>query len=138
MDAIDRLTWWTDPVDQLWSDAWSAPRAAYPALNIRDEGENFQLEAELPGLRIEDIDLAAAGSELRIRGKREAPSGKDWTPIRQERLSGEFFRTVTLPAPIDAEYVQASLKDGVLRVTLPKAPSAKPRKIDVKVLGHKK
>ena len=138
MDVIDRLAWWNDQVDQLWNGAWGSPTARYPALGVWDDGENFQLEAELPGFKIEDMDLAVAGSELQIRGRRETPSGKDWAVHRQERPSGEFSRTITLPAPIDAERVQAALKDGVLRVTLPKAPSAKPRKIDVKVLGHKK
>ena len=137
MDVIDRLAGWSDQVDQLWNGA-SSPAARYPALVAWDDGENFQLEAELPGFKIEDIDLAVAGSELQIRGRRETPSERDWAVHRQERPSGEFFRTVTLPAPIDAERVQAALKDGVLRLTLPKAPSAKPRKIDVKVPGHRK
>ena len=137
LDAIERMNWWRQQMDQLWNGALPAPQAAYPALNLWDDGENFHAEAELPGFKIEDIDLAVAGCELQIRGRREIPSGKDWVVHRQERPSGEFSRAIRFPADIDADRVQAALKDGVLQVTLPKAPTAKPRKIEVKVLGHK-
>jgi HSP20 family protein len=137
-DAIDRLNWFKHHVDQLWNGALAAQSAAYPALNLWDDGENFHAEAELAGFKIEDIDLAVAGSELQIRGKRETPAMKDWAVHRQERPSGEFSRTIAFPAEIDADGVQASLKDGVLSITLPKAPTAKPRKIEVKVLGPRK
>jgi HSP20 family protein len=137
-DAIDRLNWFKHQVDQLWNGAWAAPSAPYPALNLWDDGENFHAEAELAGFKIEDIDLAVAGSELRIRGKRETPALKDGAVHRRERPSGEFSRTIAFPAEIDADRVQASLKDGVLSITLPKAPTAKPRKIKVKVLDRKK
>src|ERR1041384_278678 len=73
LDAIDRLDWLKHQVDQLWNGAMAAPPAAYPALNLWDDGESFHAEAELPGFRIDDIDLAVAGSELRIRGRRETP-----------------------------------------------------------------
>ena len=138
LDAIDRLNWWTRQVDQLWNGAAAAEPAASPALNLWEDGDTFHAEAELPGFKIEDLDLAVAGSELRIRGRRETPAGKTWAVHRRERPSGEFSRTITFPAEIDADRVQAALQDGVLRVTLPKAPSAKPRRIDVKVLGHRK
>lgn len=137
-DAIERLDWWKQQMNQLWNGALAAPQAAYPALNLWDDGESFYAEAELPGFRIEDIDLAVAGCDLRIRGKRETPSAKDRAVHRQERPSGEFSRTIMFPAEIDADRVQAGLKDGVLRILLPKAPTAKPRKIEVKVLGHQK
>jgi len=138
LDAIDRLNWFKHQVDQLWNGALAAPQAAYPALNLWDDGENFHAEAELAGFKIEDIDLAVAGAELQIRGKRATQVGEGWAVHRRERPNGEFSRTIAFPAEIDADRVQAALKDGVLHVTLPKAPTAKPRKIEVKVLGHKK
>ena len=138
LDAIDRLNWWKHQVDQLWNGPWAAQSAAYPAINLWDDGENFRAEAELPGYTIEDIDLAVAGPELRIRGQRHAAPSKDWAVHRQERPSGEFSRTLRFPTDIDADRVGAALKDGVLSITLPKAPRAKPRKIEVKLLGHTK
>ena len=138
LDAIDRLNWWKRQVDQLWNGAMAAESVAYPALNLWDDGDAFHAEAELPGFTIDDLDLSVAGAELRIRGRRESRSKEGWAIHRRERPSGEFARTITFPAEIDADRVQAALKDGVLSITLPKAPSAKPRKIDVRLLGHQK
>ena len=138
LEAIDRLNWWRDQMDQLWNGARAAAPAAYPALNLWDDGENFYAEAELPGFKIEDIDLAVAGSELQIRGRRESGSKEGWAVHRRERSSCEFARAVVFPGEIDQDRVEAALKDGVLRITLPKAPTAKPRKIEVKLLGPQK
>ena len=138
LERIDQLNWLKRQVDQLWNGALPVERPAYPALNLWDDGEAFHAEAELPGFKIEDIDLAVAGAELQIRGRRESHSKEGWAVHRRERPSGEFARTITFPAEIDADRVEAALKDGVLSITLPKAPSAKPRKIEVKLLGHKK
>jgi HSP20 family protein len=138
LDAIDRLNWWKQQMDQLWNGGRAAQPAAYPALNLWDDGENFYAEAELAGFKIEDIDLTVAGAELQIRGRRESRSKEGWAVHRRERPNGEFARAITLPAEIDADRVEAALKDGVLRVTLPKAPTAKPRKIEVKVSGQTK
>ena len=133
-NAIERLNWWRDQMDQLVGKT----EVSYPPLNLWDDGENFHAEAELPGFKIEDIDLSVAGTELQIRGKRAIQAKESRTLHRQERAAGEFSRTITFPAEIDADKVQAALHDGVLSITLPKAPSAKPRKIEVKLLGHKK
>ena len=70
LDAIERLNWWNQQMDQLWNGALASPEAVYPALNLWDDGENFHAEAELPGFKIEDIDLAVAGCDLQIRGRR--------------------------------------------------------------------
>ena len=136
LERIDQLHWLKHQVDQLWNGGLAA-RTAVPALNLWDDGEAFHAEAELPGFKMEDIELAVAGSELQIRGQREVPARNDWTVHRQERPSGKFARTITFPAEIDADRAQAALKDGLLSITLPKAPRAKPRKIEVKFLGHK-
>jgi len=105
---------------------------AFPALNVWDEGEALCVEAEVPGLRQENLDILARGNELTIKGRREPLVGDKLTYHRQERGAGEFSRTITLPAEIDPARVEATLKDGVLNVRLPKAESAKPRKIVVK------
>ena len=133
-NAIERMNWFRDPMGQIVGRT----EASYPPLNLWDDGERFHAEAELPGFRIEDIDLSVAGAEFQIRGRRAVQMKESWTLHRQERASGEFSRTITFPAEIDADKVQAALHDGVLSVTLPKAPSAKPRKIEVKLLGQKK
>jgi HSP20 family protein len=106
--------------------------AAYPALNVWDAGEALCVEAEVPGVAQDDLEIFAQGNECpntAHRGPAEAP---DRTFHRQERGAGEFSRVVTLPVEVDSDQVQATLKDGVLSLRLPKAESAKPRKIAVK------
>lgn len=107
--------------------------ASYPALNICDCGDSLRVEAEVPGVRMEDLEIFAMGNELTIKGVRRAPEGDKLNFHRREREAGEFNRVVELPVDVDAERVEADLRDGVLTVTLPKAESAKPRKIEIKI-----
>jgi len=135
-NGIDQLNWLREQVGQFRNGGAAAEAGVYPTINVWDDGERFHAEVELPGFRIEDIELFVAGSQFQIRGKRPFEPREGWTVHRQERAFGEFARTVTFPAEIDADKVQAALKDGTLSVTLPKAPSARSRKIEVKALGH--
>jgi HSP20 family protein len=104
---------------------------AYPALNTWEDGDNAYVEAELPGMSMDDLEIYVAGSELRIAGERKIaePQGASWH--RRERTQGRFTRTLTLPWEIDADKVEATLKDGVLTIKLPKCESCKPRKVKV-------
>lgn len=103
----------------------------YPAMNVWDDGEVLRVEVEVPGVRLEDLEILALGNELTIRGRREAPEG-NWTRHRQERGTGPFTRSLTLPCDIDADRVEAVLRAGVLMLQLPKAESARPQQITVK------
>ena len=108
----------------------SAP--AFPPVNIWEDGERFMLEAEVPGLKMENLDVQVLASEITIKGRRVREPRENLTFHRQERGAGEFTRTVALPADIDVDRVEATLRDGVLTITLPKAATAKARKITVK------
>jgi HSP20 family protein len=115
-----------------------APRSAvaqrsFPALNIWEYGDDLYAEAELPGLKSDDIDVSVVGGDLTIRGRRGEEPAEGTSYHRRERGVGEFTRVVRLPADVDAQRVEATLKDGVLLVKLPKAESAKPKKIKVAV-----
>lgn len=105
--------------------------AAYPAMNLWEDGDNAYVESELPGLTLDDIEVYVTGSELTIAGQRKIaePDKANWH--RRERAHGRFSRTLTLPWEIDADKVQASLRDGVLTVTLPRSAAAKPKKVKV-------
>ncbi len=103
-----------------------------PALNIWEDGENLYAEAEVPGLRMEDLEILVMGNELTLKGRTQAGNGEGRVYHRQERLAGEFSRTLTLPVEIDADKVEATLRDGILTIRLPKAAAAKARKITVK------
>jgi len=124
-------------VDRLF-DAFSggnggmARARTFPAVNLWEAGNNLYLEAELPGVVRDELDISAAGSELTLHGRRTPRRGEEHTYHRQERGYGEFTRVLTLPVEIDAEKIEATLKDGVLTLTLPKAEAARARKIKVK------
>ncbi len=108
-------------------------RESFPRVNIVTNEDESVLFAEVPGVGLEDLDVQIVGTTLTLKGERkptaEVPAERHY---RRERGYGSFGRTVQLPHKVDLERVEAVLKDGILRVTLPKAPEAKPHKIEVK------
>lgn len=124
-------------IDGLLEDFLSEPTAwaaspefrRYPAVNIWEDGDAAHLEAELPGVKMEDVELLIAGNQLKLAVQRRVSAPENTAWHRQERLTGSFTRSFTLPWELDADKVEAKLTNGVLTVTLPKAESAKPRKI---------
>ena len=107
--------------------------AAYPPVNIWEDENGFYVEAELPGLSMDDLEIYIHdGDELSIKGERKLPE-VDGTWRRRERGHGEFSRTFKLSDVVDVAKVEAELNNGVLKITLPKSEAVKPRKIEVKV-----
>ena len=104
----------------------------FPPVNVWEDHECLFVEAEVPGLTLDDLELQVVGNELTIKGRRSAMEGEKLTYHRRERGIGEFSRFVTLPIEVNAEKVDAVLQDGVLTITLPKAEAARARKITVK------
>lgn len=103
-----------------------------PPVNLSQDEQNLYAEAELPGVSPENLEITATGDTLTIKGSRTASRHERTTSvIRAERVSGSFERTMTLPVEVDAERVSATLRDGVLTITLPKAQAVLPRKIPV-------
>ncbi|MBA4016678.1 MAG: molecular chaperone Hsp20 [Pirellula sp.] len=122
-------------VDEFFGPAQAAWQrfgvAGFPSLNIWEESDVLYAEAELPGVKQEDLDLTVVGNQLTLKGRRAPAAPETGTYHRRERAVGEFSRTVVLPYEVDADKVEASLVDGVLNLTLPKSAAAKPRKINV-------
>jgi HSP20 family protein len=107
--------------------------AAFPPLNLWENEDGFQLQAELPGVEMADLDITVTGpNQLTLKGQRKQAELKDRAAHRQERAFGNFVRAVTFPTAIDADKVEARLENGVLKLTLPKHETAKPRKIAIK------
>jgi HSP20 family protein len=105
---------------------------SFPLVNVWEAPDAYHVEAELPGVRQEDLDIQVSNrKQVTLSGERKAdlPEG---TWHRRERGTGKFSRALTFPAPIDAEKVEARLENGVLHLTLPKAEEARPRRIAVK------
>ncbi|HEX5444742.1 MAG TPA: Hsp20/alpha crystallin family protein [Pirellulales bacterium] len=104
----------------------------FPALNVWERGEELYVEAELPGLKVDDVDISVVGGELVIQGKRMDLEEQNAVYHRRERGVGEFYRALRLPIEVNVNKIEAKLADGVLLITLPKAEAAKPRRIQVK------
>jgi HSP20 family protein len=112
---------------------WS-PASSFPAVNVWEDEKNLYAEAEIPGIRMEDLDVSVIENELILKGERKVTADEKATFHRRERGVGTFSRVFRLPVDIDADRVEATLRDGVLQITLPKAEAAKPRKVEVKAL----
>src|SRR5262245_34488767 len=123
---FDRLlgTWGVDLPQQL------SLNTAFPPVNVWEDGDAFYLEAELPGMKQEQINVAVTHrNQVTLSGERQSEDEEKTRWHRRERGFGRFQRVLKLPAPVDAEKVDAKLEHGLLRVTLPKAEEAKPRRI---------
>lgn len=111
----------------------AAPAQAWPALNVREDAGAFHVDADVPGLTMENLDVSFDKGTLTISGARvEEHDEKEGATHRRERVTGEFSRKINLGAEIDTEKVDATLDNGVLRVRLPKAEASKSRKISVR------
>jgi HSP20 family protein len=102
-----------------------------PAANVWEQGDALLVEFELPGIKNDQVDISVTGGELTVKIDRPEVLQENVTYHRRERPVGSFSRILRLPVEIDAERVEAELHDGVLLITLPKAESAKTRKINV-------
>lgn len=102
-----------------------------PAVNIWEDGEAFYAELEIPGVKSDEVDVSVVGDELSVKVCRPEIEQEDITFHRRERAVGSFNRLLRLPLEVDAQRVEAELRHGVLTITLPKAETAKPRKINV-------
>jgi HSP20 family protein len=109
--------------------AWST----FPPLNVWEQEDNLFVEAELPGLKIDDIEIFVTGNnQLTLKGERKPLVIEKGVRHRQERGVGKFVRSLTLPFPVNPDTVEARFENGVLLIKLAKHESAKARKINVK------
>ena len=115
--------------------AFSTRARVYPLLNVRDDRDNLYIEALAPGLNPETLDVAVINNALRIAGEKQRLSEeiKPEDYHRNERDSGKFVRTISLPVEVNSGAVTADYHDGLLRITCPKAEAAKPKQITVSV-----
>ena len=114
-----------------WFGATTSGYGASPPVNVFQSGDDFILIAELPGVDKKDLDVRVKGGEVQLSGKKSIDRAEDASIHRRERVSGDFNRTLTLRADIDSERVEAELKDGVLKVFLPRAERAKARSVKI-------
>lgn len=121
-------------LDTVAEDAsGSLGTGVFPPMNITEDDDRFYVRAEVPGIKPTELSISALKNRVSLSGKREIqPEHERVSYHRKERAEGSFSRTVNLPSEIDAEHVEASYRDGILTLRLPKAAEAKPRQITVR------
>jgi len=123
---MNRLDTW---FDQFLGDDGGSLGRAWTGMPVAlwDDEDHFFIEAELPGVMDSDVDVTVHNGMLFIRGERRPAEGRRY--LYNGRSYGRFERVITLPSAVETDDVQAALKDGILSITLPKSPAAKPKKI---------
>ncbi|MEX0913701.1 MAG: Hsp20/alpha crystallin family protein [Demequina sp.] len=118
---------------QFFGDADTSLAGAFsPALDVEENDDEFTLHVELPGVNPDDVEVSIEESVLSIAGQRDFYADRNADGFRRvERRFGRFHRAVRLPDRVDADKVQASYKNGLLTISVPKAESAKPRRVKV-------
>jgi HSP20 family protein len=128
--------------DQYWGRGPRRQRVAflpgaaarrYPLVNLSEDKENYYVEALAPGVDPSTLELSVDGQVLTLSGEKKGPEGVAAEAYhRSERSAGKFSRRVDLGATVKVADVQADYRNGLLLITLPKAPEAKPRQIPIK------
>jgi HSP20 family protein len=104
-----------------------------PALDISERKDAYLVTVELPGLKPEDLDITMEDGLLTIQGERQFTSESSEQQFhRVERRYGAFRRSITLPAQVQADHIEATFDNGVLQIVVPKAEEAKPKRIQVR------
>jgi len=117
----------TPEEEESFKGTWS------PEVDIKETPEAVIIQAELPGMKKDDIKLSIRDNTLQMSGEKRMEEEKGGDNYhRTERVYGSFLRTFTLPSMVDAGKIQAVYKDGVLHLTLPKTEASKPEEITIR------
>ena len=131
-------------MDRMLEDAYVMPReggaegGGGPSMDVYEEGDNLVVEAHLPGMKPDDLDVHVERGVLTISGRTEAEQErKERNYLLREKRVGRFTRSVQLPASYTADPSEATFEQGVLRLVFPKAEEAKPRRIQLGTSGKR-
>jgi HSP20 family protein len=124
--------WFDSDVDR--SSAQPRTSTGYSAVDVLEGKDGYLIRAELPGMKREDIHIELKDGNLVLSGERKADALADGVKYRHvERVAAKFWRSFSLPETIKQDSIEATYKDGVLEVRIPKAEEAKPRQIEISV-----
>lgn len=128
---------WDELVERFFAGAHLAvpegETSFVPRVDIRETEQGYEVTAEVPGLRPEEIEVTLNGDVLILKGeKKEERKETEGGYHLVERRFGTFYRSFRLPEPVDRSHLAATHKDGVLRVTLPKAQGEQTTKVEVR------
>jgi HSP20 family protein len=118
----------------LFDEGVFGTSAWVPSMNVREDNDNFNISVELPGLSKDDVNLTLKDGTLTIEGERKQEEEKEGGNYhRVERRYGKFLRSFKLPMHVQDDKIEATFKDGILNIMLPKAEEVKPKQIEVKI-----
>ena len=103
-----------------------------PKVDIIDHDKELEVQAALPGINKDDLDVSISSQSITIRTTTKKETKAEGKYFRREISRGEYSRTLSLPDYVDADNAKASFKDGILKVTLPKTEKTKVKKIEIK------
>lgn len=147
--VFDQMLTMSRAMDQAFgsgdfASAWGAnrPRFWLPTVDCYETQNAFVVEADLPGVHPENVEISFEQNTLTLKGTRaptiQTPEKGELRVYTAERLSGDFARSIRLPEYVDGERIEAAYNNGVLTVTVPKAPSALPHKVAIKNVSESK
>ena len=116
--------------------SWAKPNSAtwYPPVDVLESKDAYVIRAELAGMKKEDFHLEVKDGTLTLTGERKFDKATEGVEYRSsERVSGKFWRSFSLPETVRHDGIQATYKDGILEIQVPKAEAAKPRQIEISV-----
>jgi HSP20 family protein len=114
------------------SDFGLSGRGVFPAVNVFSQPDGYVVRMEIPGMSPDQLNIESHGRTLTFSGKREFTAPQGGSFHRRERSSGQFSRSLQLPTDLDLSRAEASYKQGMLTIGIPKREEVKPRQITVK------
>ena len=138
--TLDRMTSLNRALDQALSTAWTNNRVWVPAIDVIEQKDSYVMYAELPGVDPSRIDITFEQNVLTIRGTKpstaQASNDSELRVYAAERVTGSFERSIRLPEFVDGDHIVAEFNNGLLKIQVPKAQAAQPRRIEVKPGSH--
>jgi HSP20 family protein len=137
LDPINALMHLQRELDRVFDnprglDLGLSGRGVFPAVNVFSDQDGYVVRMETPGVSADQINIESHGRTLIISGKRESGASQGGSFHRRERNGGQFSRSLQLPADLELSRAEASYKNGMLTIRIPKKEEAKPRQIAVK------
>jgi HSP20 family protein len=120
-----------DEVNRLFASHQLVPSASFPPVNAFANEDGVALSAQLPGVEQDDLEISVFRDTLTLRGKRQPGTDERQAYHRRERGHGEFVRNISLPCSVDPDRVEATVQNGVLRLSLHRPEQDKPKRIKV-------
>jgi HSP20 family protein len=123
-----------DRLLSVFTGGASSPESSgvFPPLIVAEDGDAIYVEAEITGIKAEDLDISVVGRTLTLSGERKPEETENVCYHRRERKWGSFRKALTLPDDVNPDAIRAECKNGMLKLVLPKAEHVKPRKITIK------